>query len=326
MEIHETTDVLVNLKDIDDRPGPYCMSFGFNLRLITQSIKRIGLVNSPFLIENGHGKLIIITGYRRIQALKSLGRDKTPCKILSKSDHSPLECLLLNLYDNIAIRKLNDVEKGMVLCRLENYINKTEILEQYMPLLDLPSHESTSLFFMKLEKELENDIKEYLVQGHLSLKIARMFLGMETEDRMRVFHLISSIKFNINQQGHLINFLTDLSRIHSISIQEILREHSFENIYSDTLLNNPQKAKALLYQLRVKRFPTLHQAEITFKNKILKLGLPKDIRINAPPYFEGPQYRLEILFKDGEELVGKIKSLSNIDDLKELKNPWEEEI
>jgi len=325
MEIYKITEALVDLKDIDDRPGPYCMSFGFNPKPLIQSIKKVGLVNSPLVAENRQEEMTIIIGYRRIQALKSLGWNKIPCKILSKSDLSPFECLLLNLHDNIAIRKLNDIEKGMVLSRLENYINRTEIIEQYMPLLDLPSHEPTLVFFMKLEKNLEKVIKEYLVHGHITLGTAKVLLEMDIESRKQIFYLISSIKLNINQQAQLLDYLIDLSRISNKSTPDILREHPLESICSDTRMNNPQKAKALLHQLRAKRFPTLYQAEMTFKNKVLSLDLPKGIRINAPPYFEGPNYRLEVLFKHGKELIEKIKSLSSIGGLKELRNPWEED-
>jgi len=325
MNIHKITETLVDLKNIDDRPGPYCMSFGFNLKPLIQSIERVGLINFPIVIENRQGKMTIIIGYRRILALKSLGWDKIPCKILSKSDLTPIECLILNLNDNIAIRKLNDVEKGMVLSRLENYINRTEILKQYMPMLDLPPHEPTLVFFVKLEKGLEKDIKEYFVQGHLSLGTAKVLLEMDLESKKRVFHLISSIRFNINQQAQLVDYLFDLSHIYNKSIPDILREHPFKSICSDTRMNNPQKAKAFLQQLRAKRLPTLHQAEMTFKNKALRLHLPKGIKINAPPYFEAPYYNLKVSFKDGKELIEKIKYLSKLGELKELRNPWEED-
>ena len=58
----------VNIKDIDDRPGPYCMSFGFDLEPLTESIRRVGLINSPLLVRNGNGELDIVIGYRRIRA------------------------------------------------------------------------------------------------------------------------------------------------------------------------------------------------------------------------------------------------------------------
>ncbi len=326
MEIHKITQIIphiVDLKDIDDQPGPYCMSFGFNLRPLIKSIKKFGLVNPPLVVENKQGKMTIIIGYRRIQALKSLGWDKIPSRILSKSELYPPECLLLNLHDNIATRNLNEVEKGMVLSRLENYFNRTEILKQYMPLLDLPSHEPILIFFINLEKNFKKDIKEYIVQGHMSLKTAKMLLEMDLESRHSVFHLISNIKFNVNQQIQLIDYLVDLSNINGKSVSMFLKEQPFENICSDTHLNNPQKANALLRQLKAKRFPTLHQAETAFKDKVLKLGLPKDIRVIAPPYFEAPHYRLEVLFKDGKELVEKTKSLLRIDGLKDLRNSWE---
>ena len=61
----------VDIKDIDVRPGAYCMSFGFDLAPLTESIQRVGLINNPVLIRDGTEKLTIIVGYRRIHALKN---------------------------------------------------------------------------------------------------------------------------------------------------------------------------------------------------------------------------------------------------------------
>ena len=304
-------------------PGPYCMSFGFDLDPLILSIKNIGLVNHPLLIENGRGGMTLVAGYRRIQALQYLKYDKIPCRILSGSQLSPLECLLINLYDNLATRALNEIEKGMILSRLAAWLPRTEILDHYMALLGLPSHEPTFIFFQRLEQELDNEIKEYLAKGRLSLQVAKGFLDMDHHTRRHVFDLVSNLKLNINQQNQFTEYIVDLSYINDSAISGLFNETQFLRICSDSEMNTPQKAKAVLEFLRTRRFPSLAGAEGAFKKRVSELNLPDGVRIKAPPYFEAALYRLEVLFKDGKELTEKIESLSRNEGLTDMDNPWE---
>lgn len=327
MQIQKTIDSpvrLVDLKNIDDRPGSYCMSFGFNLSLLIKSIKRVGLINSPIMIEDKQGRLTVIIGYRRILALRSLGWIKIPCRVIGESELSPLECLCLNLYDNLATRKLNEVEKGMALSRLTLWVPRAEIISQYMPLLGLPSHEPALDLFTMLERELNKDVKEHLVQGLLSMQSVKSLLDMKHESRLLVFNLISTLKFNINQQAQLIEYLTELSHIKNAAMPELLGDPPIGRICSDVRMNNPQKARALLDYLRNMRFPTLVDAERVFKKRVSGMGLPEGVRVDAPPYFERPGYRLQVSFKDGKELKNKIEHLSRIQGLEDLDDPWKE--
>ena len=119
---------LIDTDKINDSPGPYCMSFGFDPGLYIHSINEIGLVNTPLLIKNTDGEIDVISGYRRIQAIKALKWNKIPCRILPESTLSALECLLLNLHDNLATRKFNIVEKSMLLNRLVEHFEKRPVL------------------------------------------------------------------------------------------------------------------------------------------------------------------------------------------------------
>jgi ParB family transcriptional regulator, chromosome partitioning protein len=314
---------LIDTDRINDSPGPYGMSFGFELTPLVRSIKRVGLVNVPVLIEDGKGTKTVISGYRRIQAIKSLKWDHVPCRVLQESEFSPLECLLLNLHENLATRSLNNVEKGMVLSHLNSYLPLTEIMKDYMSLLDLPSHEETFDLFLKIEKELDENIKIYLAQGHISLQVVRMLLDMDPVSRLPVFGLISQLKLNINQQIQIINYIIDISHITKTTVIEFLKDHPLENIYLNDNLNTPQKAKAVLRLLRTRRFPSLTEAEKTFNKMVSKLDLPKRVRIDPPLFFESPDYRLEILFREGKELREKIGRLFKMDGIEELGNPWE---
>jgi ParB family chromosome partitioning protein len=314
---------LIDTDRINDSPGPYGMSFGFELKPLVRSIKKVGLVNVPVLIEDGKGTNTVISGYRRIQAVKSLKWDNIPCRILQESEISPLECLLLNLHENLATRSLNNVEKGMVLSRLNSYLTLTEITKNYMPLLDLPSREETLDLFLRIEKELDENIKIYLARGHISLKIVKMLLDMDPISRLHVFGLISKLKFNINQQIQLINYVVDISHISKASIIEFLKDQPLENICLNDNLNTPQKARAVLRLLRTRRFPSLTEAEKAFDKMVSKLDIPKRVRIDPPLFFESPDYRLEVLFRDGKELREKVGHLFKMDGIEELGNPWE---
>ena len=323
--IIELTPRSVDTATIDESKGPYCMSFGFDLGPLVQSIKNIGLINSPLLVEEGSGNFTIIAGYRRIKAIKSLGWARIPCRVLPESGISSLECLLINLHDNLATREFNEMEKAMVVNRLALHLPKTEILKNYMPLLNLPSNKSALQLLLRLENELDNETKHHIAGGRITVKAIKMLLDMNNEDREHVIPLIIDLKLNTNYQRQLIDYMVDLSRINNISITELIKDRKFEAICSNMKINNPQKAGALMNYLRYKRFPTLVMAEKSFEKKVLSLGLPKGVKITAPPYFEAPGYRLEIIFREGKDLKEKIDRLSRLAGIEGLGDPWKKD-
>ncbi|MBW1787964.1 MAG: ParB N-terminal domain-containing protein [Deltaproteobacteria bacterium] len=105
----------IDLAAVDLSYGPCCMSFGFDLQPLLNSIREVGLINSPLLYDNGDGGLGVIIGFRRLLALKSMGRGRVDCRIMEQADRDMFGCLLLNLHDNMATRTFNEVEKGMAL-------------------------------------------------------------------------------------------------------------------------------------------------------------------------------------------------------------------
>jgi hypothetical protein len=314
----------VRLRNIDDSPGACCMSFGFDLNPLIQSIEKVGLVNPPLLKKDNQGSVTIITGYRRIKALKSLNMDSAACRVLSGDDILPIECLLMNLHDNLAVRKFNDVEKGMVLARLIPWIKTPEIVDYYLPLLGLPSNKATLSSYLRLEKEMEFEAKESIAKGQLSLRNAMMLLDIDSISKSSIIDLISNMKLTVSQQRQIMEYTVDLTHIEGISIPDILDDQSIRSIRSDTRMNNPQKGRALIRYLRIRRYPSVSKAEKEFKKMVSRLNLEKTIRIDHSPFFESPYYRLEVLFKDGTSLREKLKNFMR-EDIDSLTDPWKKE-
>jgi ParB-like chromosome segregation protein Spo0J len=317
--------VALDQKDIGENPGPFCMSFGFDLRPLMRSIEEFGLINRPIVTMEGEGGVEVVAGYRRILALKSLKWKKVPCRDISDSGLSPLQRLLFNLYDNLATRQFNDVEKGMILKRLIPHIPREEILEDYMPLLGLPSHESTLHIFLGLQ-DLENHFKESLLKKRISIQAIKMLLGLDPDSRSAIHDWILMIKLNFNQQIQFIECTIDISLRERKAIAEILREKQISALLEDEKLNKPQKAKLVLDLLRSRRFPSLSRSEKAFQEKVSSLGFPEGVKVRHPPFFEGSDYRLEILFKDGKDLKGKTHSISQLSGLEKLGDPWQEDL
>ena len=327
MNVREMTkqdSVLLARKQINEIPGPYCMSFGFDLKPLIRSIEKFGLINSPIVTKDSEGRVEVVAGYRRILALKELQWEEIPCRDLSHLGLSPVEFLLFNLHDNLATRPFNAVEKGMVLTRLDQHFSREEIQSDFMPLLDLPSHRPTLEMFLRLES-LEQPIKEALVNTIISFQTAKAFLDMDPESRTTLFSWITGLRLNANQQRHFITYTEEITIKEEKKVSELLKEEAILNILNDSKLNNPQKAKFLINLLRSRRFPLLTRAEYLFKEKTKGLGLPDGISIYHPPFFEDPDYRLEIFFKNGKKLREKIDALGKVNDLESLEDPWKED-
>jgi hypothetical protein len=316
---------LIDTDKISDSPGPYCMSFGFDPGLYIHSIKEIGLVNTPLLIKNTDGEIDVISGYRRIQAIKALKWDKIPCRILPESTLSALECLLLNLHENLSTRRLNIVEKGMLLSRLIEYLPDFEIIKHYMPLVDLPSHEETLRFYIRIEEELDVKMKKNLALERLTLQATKMLLEVDPESRSSICSLISNLKLNSNQQKQFIDYIIDISHMAGTPVSDLINKGPIEKICSDQNLNTPQKGRAVLRFLRGRRFPSLTTAESIFKEMVSGLDLPAGVRIKSPRFFEDPHYQLEVFFREGKELKEKIERISHKEGLTNLGNPWRED-
>jgi ParB family chromosome partitioning protein len=319
--IEDVAVTAVSLGQVNPEPGPYGMSFGFDLTRMMGSIQVVGIVNPPQIIANQEGGWDVVSGYRRIMAVRALGWKEVLCRDLSGSNLSRLECMELSLHDNLATRTFNEVEKGMILKRLSLHASAQELLRYYMPLLGLPSNEPTLQAYLLID-DIEEPIKHGLAGGRISLQTVTILLGLAPEARLAIWKCIGDLRLNTNHQKRLIEYAVDLSDMEGKTAAQILTEGSVAGIFQDQKLNNPQKAKALLEHLQSRRNPRLARSERAFRQRVSRLNLPDGVRIRHPPYFEDPSFTLEVPFRDGEGLRKKIIQLSQIKGLENIRSPW----
>jgi ParB-like chromosome segregation protein Spo0J len=312
----------VDLGEIAEGPGPYTMSYGFDLRALCESIDRIGMINPPLLARNETGGFDIVSGYRRILALKALGEPKAFSKDVTSALASPAERLLASFYENLATRKFNEIEKGMILQRLQRYVGKDEILASFLPLLSLSSHEGTLEFYLKL-LNLEEGIRKAIAQEQISIKAAKALVELDAASQQAVFRWISILMLNINQQLKFIEYAKDISIRDDLKMSELFSDEAFLKIREDPRLNNPQRAKKTLDALRIRRYPRLARAQHAVERAISAVSLPPEAVIRYDPYLEDPNYQLRIGFKDGKALRKTIRELHASVELEAIPELWE---
>jgi ParB family chromosome partitioning protein len=321
MHCGEGKGIWIHLEQMTEAPGPYTMSYGFNLDALCLSIKKVGVIHPPLVARNQEGSFDIVSGYRRIRALKALGERQTLCHDVTARLSSPLERLLAGFYENLATRKFNDIEKAMVLARLGEHMTREEILESYMPLLSLPSHDRTMTFFLKL-LNLDRSIQAALAEEEISIHTAKALVEMEVQDRQPLFFWIHELNLNFNQQLKFIEYTKDISIRENVELSGLLFQELFVSIKENQRLNTPQKAKAVLEALRARRFPRLTLAQQAVERKISAISLPHGARIHYDPNLENPYYHLEISFRQGEELKKTINALQAMHELEPIPELW----
>jgi ParB-like chromosome segregation protein Spo0J len=317
----QSTPLKVEISDIDLNPGPFCMSFHFDLGLLKASIEGFGILNPPYLLSNSDEGFRVVAGYRRLLALRELGWPDTVCRILP-DDFPPFEALLLNLHDNLVHRRLNSVEKGMVLHRLTPFLTTEEIITDFMPILGIPSNREALQQFLGLE-ELEEAIRISVAMERLSPRVAGLMGGLGRDDRLRINDLFVSLRWSFSQQWEAALWIIEIAGREGRSIREVIENECVTEVLKNGKMNGPQKVRAIVRALRQRRFPTLMKSETSFNRGVSDLALPSRVRVIPPPFFEGADYRLEIVFREGKELREKVARLHSTAGLEGITSFWE---
>jgi hypothetical protein len=158
----------------------------------------------------------------------------------------------------------------------------------------------------------------------ISIKMAKALAEMEERVRQALFHWISVLKLNLNQQMKFIEYIEDIRIRDGVTAPEMFSDEVFLKVLENPRLNNPQKAKAVLETLRVRRFPRLAQAQQAIESAVSTISMPPGASIHYDPYLEDPYYRLEIKFKQGKELRKAMDILHPLRGLEAIPKMWAE--
>jgi ParB family chromosome partitioning protein len=284
----------IALENIDCNDAPFCVSYGYNLGPLKDSINRIGVINPPLVRQKSDTTYQIICGYKRVHALRELGVAATYCTIVSPPAGDE-ESFLLSFYDNVSHRELNPIEKSMAITKLLHYFSEEKIVRDFLPLLKLQPH-STQLETFKPLTTLESAIKDAILTGTIDVRTAVKLALVDRRSREACSGLLMTLQLSLSKQTAFMEYVSECALRENLSIDEVINSPQIGFILEDERLNLPQKAAAVMSFLRKRRFPQLTAKEEEFIQGLKKVKLPPDVSLTHPPSFEGNTYVLTFRF------------------------------
>ncbi len=286
---------------------------------LVESIEKLGITHPVLLapLDKGYP---IVCGHRRVECAYALNLETVPAFVLAEP-LSPAEMLKRNLLENRGRRTYSDIEKGGIIHKLvQAKISDTEIIKDYLPLLDL---ERSKKLFVDLQKSalFAHSLKLLLHKLNLPLRVFSILFHWGEQSRSAAEHLLDTLRPGVNKCRELLEWIDETATKDGEPPQALLNREAIQKPLNDAELSTPNKFEAIHKQLRLWRFPVLTDLQKQVYRAIDQLKLDGKIKLRIPENFEGDQFKIELNFSSREELVAQVEQLfraSDSDALDEL--------
>jgi ParB family transcriptional regulator, chromosome partitioning protein len=289
----------LNLAQIDSGDGLFRITTRENVDDLVKSIRDVGLLNTPLLIEKKTGYRIVC-GFRRVEACRRLGWSHVKVRMLD-SNTKRIECVKMAITDNLFQRPLNLIEQSRSIEMLSRFYPDIHSLSKELSVLGLPNQEAVVKKIKnlcRLPTSLQNNILSNMIPLTMALELNKM----APDDQSGFSRLFSLLKMSLNKQREVITLIKEVALREDISMTQILESTDINKILTHKDLDNNQKVRKIRVYLKQRRFPALTAAEKAFEHHKGKLTLGNGIKLIEPAHFEGTTYTLQLSFKSRAEL------------------------
>lgn len=166
------------------------------LKELADSIQAQGIVQPIVVREIKAGRYEIIAGERRWRAAQLAKLSEVPVIIKDVSDQ---QTIAMALIENIQREDLNPLEEALALERL---IKEFDLTHQQAA--DAVGRSRVSVSNLLRLLDLNNQVKQYLVEGLLDMGHARALLALAQEEQLKLADEILARKLNVRQAEALI--------------------------------------------------------------------------------------------------------------------------
>ena len=303
------TEKAIELASIDLEDFSYKITTSTEIKDLVDSIRKTGLINPPILKKKG-SKFIIISGFRRIFALKEIGFSHIESRIIDSGEKS-LRCIELAVADNASQRQLNPIEQSRALNCLSDILEDELNLKKEAYSLGLP----WNVHFINRIKKLSflpEFIQQCILNDTITMTIALKLNDLGADVGTRLAKLFNDLKLSLNKQKEIITLAKEISLRESISFSDVIESNIIIDVLTDSDLDRIQKTGKIRSYLKERRFPSITKANKEVKESIKKLNLKGGIKMTPPRNFEGNIFNLSFAFKNLNELKKQKQILDRI--------------
>ncbi len=283
-------------------------------KALIESIKSIGQIN-PVVLTSTEKNFKIITGWKRVLALKELGETSVVANVLPFYKEKIPDFLYTVYFDNK--QRFNDLDKAeligkfKVLCGLSD----EELLKTVLPKLSIKPSKNNLLKFIAVAL-LDYEIKKLFYDDYFTFEQLAMFSEIEDENYKEIVinKVFRKFRFNNNETREILREVYEISKRDNISFDKCI-----DGIFDD-IGNNPNK-NDFKKKVRFMRYPNLMKVEEKFKEKAKGLKSIRNLNLFHHPYFETNEIEIRLKVNNIEEYVEILQKLSddsNIENIERL--------
>ena len=291
-----------------------------DLSPLEASLREVGLLNPPWVRAVAGDRFQVVTGWKRLLAAANLGWEEVTARVLP-GDTPEARCLLIHLHDNALGRGFNPLEQALLAVRLQQHWDRETLIQKFLPCLGLaPS--LTLLERLLALAALEEPWHRLAARARLSLPAAQMLASWEPRDREAAAPFLEELPLSQSKQEEFLQGLDLLARREGASPAEILSREEFRQYLRAEAGNLQAKAAAVRLLLQKLVSPRFSAAQQGFQAGLQRLGLQHHprLRLQPPPAFEGPDFHLEVKFRDAAELQRLLEELGRLAGDEEFSN------
>ncbi len=266
---------------------------------IDASVKRIGLL-SPVVVKKETDHLVVVSGFRRLESCCRLKWPRIPCQILP-DDVSKINCAEIAITENLTQRPLNVVEQARCLQLLSDAGCDHP---QAMAIAQSLGLSLNHAYAAKLRTvhSCSEAVQDGIVQGKLSLPIVVLLAELPSKDADALASVFIGLPMGLNKQREILHHLKEIAARDDIAITGLFEEEGLKDILARDDMDGNRKVGQIRSYLKKRRYPHLMDVEERFENYYRQLKLGTGVKIQPPPYFEGPTYTMTIRFDGLEDL------------------------
>ena len=297
---------LVDLTRIDFEDESFRITTGKNLDDLMGSIKCLGLLNLPVLLEKETG-YAIISGFRRVEACRRLNWLELGARILPSDTHR-FKCITYAVADNAFQRPLNIIEKSKCFNMLSGFFNDVATMAEALPLLGLCEHPAM-IKKIKAVYHMPESLQSSIRSNSIALATALALAELSKADAQGLINLFNALSLSLNKQREILTMVKEIAIREDESIAQVLDTPYVKDILRNKDLDKNQKARNIRKYLKQRRFPAVTTAEQSFRQHLKKLNLGKGMELIPPVNFEGSTYTLKLTFNHLNELKNLTSTL-----------------
>jgi hypothetical protein len=284
----------IDLDTVDFEEEVFRITEDLNLDPMIASIEAIGQQSPALLWERSGSHKVIICGFRRLHALREMGRAHANARILPEAELDPLEAYHRALFDNLSHRKLNALEKARVIFGLKNTCKVEEdlLIKKYLPLLELEHGKRVLHQYLSI-MDLHPRMRALYKEGKLTLASIERIACMPGEVQNDLPRIFDNARLSSSLQRKFFDLVEDVAAICEVDVKAVLVRPELSAALEAPGLSQFQKGERIFDLLCKWRNPRLSQAEENFGTCKRKLALPGSVSLLHDSFFESRQLTVE---------------------------------